>query len=315
MAKNTTFEQVIKKKPKPVWYPGSPENVTQELKEFNEGHCAAGIKKNGNSCFTKEQLVRIATAYNADNPKNKIKFNTRTTANELWNLIRKQLSNVCQNEWCWLDQNFAKGLRGNTSSTGRSGGGTNLDKRFKPRGTKSRTGWLSTTDIDEVMQMYEKIHDNFTFFGPVPIDFKVINTELNDLNIEQLDRKHIYRIGIIFNLDPHDQDGSHWVAMYVDTYHKQIYFFDSYGSCPAPKEIMDLMVSLANKIRKLRGTRKIDMRCNTTRMQYANTECGVYSMYFILELLKGRSFDDVTKNIISDEEINKFRDVYFRSKK
>ena len=43
------------------------------------------------------------------------------------------------------------------------------------------------------------------------------------------------KIGIVFNLDKHDQEGSHWICMYVDLYTDDIYYFDSYGQKPPKK--------------------------------------------------------------------------------
>ena len=48
-------------------------------------------------------------------------------------------------------------------------------------------------------------------------------------------------IGTVFNLDDHDEPGSHWTAMYVELLPRcrekpSAYYFDSVGSKP-PKEI------------------------------------------------------------------------------
>ena len=37
-----------------------------------------------------------------------------------------------------------------------------------------------------------------------------------------------------------------------------------------------------------------------------------YSMNFILRLLKGESFEQITNNITTDSEINRCRSVYFQ---
>ena len=37
----------------------------------------------------------------------------------------------------------------------------------------------------------------------------------------------IFQIGIVFNLDKHDQEGSHWVSMFIDLKRDGIYYFDS----------------------------------------------------------------------------------------
>ena len=68
-------------------------------------HCAPKFNKNSNfTCFTIDALERIAQKYNEKNPdKIKLSKNKRV----LWNRIRSKLSNKCNTEWCWLDQDFA----------------------------------------------------------------------------------------------------------------------------------------------------------------------------------------------------------------
>lgn len=51
---------------------------------------------------------------------------------------------------------------------------------------------------------------------------------------------------------------------------------------------------------------------NTNRFQFKNSECGVYSMHFIEQFLKGYSFNYIINNIINDDVINKKRDFFFR---
>ena len=50
---------------------------------------------------------------------------------------------------------------------------------------------------------------------------------------------------------------------------------------------------------------------NNIRHQFKNSECGVYSMHFIINLLEGKTFEDVTKNIIKDDDMLKNRDLYY----
>ena len=46
--------------------------------------------------------------------------------------------------------------------------------------------------------------------------------------------------------------------------------------------------------------------------QYGNSECGVYSINFILRLLKGKSFEDITKKLIPDKMMTDYRSFLFR---
>ena len=56
----------------------------------------------------------------------------------------------------------------------------------------------------------------------------------------------------------------------------------------------------------------IVIKYNTFKHQFKNSECGVYSINFILRLLKGEKFKKITEEITLDDDINKCREVYFR---
>ena len=52
---------------------------------------------------------------------------------------------------------------------------------------------------------------------------------------------------------------------------------------------------------------------NDIEHQTDNSECGVYSIFFLTEMLKGKTFLDFVENVYDDNYIFKFRDVYWRS--
>jgi hypothetical protein len=56
----------------------------------------------------------------------------------------------------------------------------------------------------------------------------------------------------------------------------------------------------------------MDIKYNKTRHQYKNSECGVYSVNFILRLLKGETFDHICNNITTDDAVNECRKKYYR---
>ena len=98
----------------------------------------------------------------------------------------------------------------------------------------------------------------------------------------------ITKLGVIFNLDPHDKPGSHWVSMYAD-FDKlnEIYYFDSYG-LREPKEVTALMNRLKEQSENMGNETKIHV--NNIRHQFKNSECGIYSINFILKLLEGNTY-------------------------
>ena len=117
------------------------------------------------------------------------------------------------------------------------------------------------------------------------------------------------KIGIIFNLDTHDKPGSHWVAMYMDLNKEVVYYFDSYGSSP-PSEVQVLIERLQEQAEELGFELKYDY-CKT-RHQYEHSECGVYSIYFIVQLLENKkTFREIEQARIADEYVNSKRKYYF----
>lgn len=51
---------------------------------------------------------------------------------------------------------------------------------------------------------------------------------------------------------------------------------------------------------------------NTTRFQFGNSECGMFSMYFLLQFLENKNFYDIVRTRINDRYVWKKRDEYFR---
>lgn len=277
----------------------------QNYKITKKNNCAPG-KGDNITCFDKKSLQKIASLWNKKNPSEKIKI-TRNNK-QLWRQINNKMSKKCNSETCWLKQDFIKHVS------------KNLEQYFKPQIPKSwlkeKNTWLTTTDIEKVIFQYEEALSDFKFLGVVPIDFdyeysvgQCIVNELCKLDIKNLKKKKIKKIGVVFNLDAHDEPGSHWVSMYSDFNKGEVYYYDSYGIFP-PEEIKILMERISIQGIKIKGE-PFKLYYNDIRHQYKNSECGVYSMNFIIELLNGKSFKEIIKNRISDENINKKRFEYY----
>ena len=58
-------------------------------------------------------------------------------------------------------------------------------------------------------------------------------------------------------------------------------------------------------------TTLFDVRYNKIQHQFKNSECGVYSMNFIIRLLNNESFDHIVNNITKDDKMNDCRNAYF----
>ena len=186
------------------------------------------------------------------------------------------------------------------------------DNYQKPSGPLNGQ-WLSSIDILNVMKQYQQIFPNFRFIGPLPIDFSQLPRELSMVNV--CARADVF--GCVFNLDPHDQPGSHWVAMVVDVRlglpgRPFIGYFDSLGVCPPPPEINRYLASLQKSLAKCYDI-PVPIKYNSRRHQYQNSECGVYCLYFIYQCLLGRqSFEELTAQAIPDRQMRQWRSVFFR---
>lgn len=260
------------------------------------------------TCFELNELKQIALAFNIFIQTNKIcspadknicaKTNlinvNHTDKKKLWNDIYDTLKPICKYEYCWIDLDFINLIRDPF-----------LQEKvkmftFKPQMTLERYSWLSTQDINSVMQQYEKHDPNFEFLGALPSDFY----KLHRLNYKSL--ANMRQFSAVLNLDTHNQPGSHWVAFFADNKSKTLEYFDSAGKQPN-KHITKFFDKLVKNYFK-----KYHLFINDTKHQKHNSECGVYATYYIIQRLKGYSFDQITKHIVDDETMNQFRDYIFR---
>lgn len=282
------------------------------MKKYKKLYCAPGIKQSENTCYSKNDLIFIINAYNKrKKEKNKIYIKNKSKE-ELWLELNKKLNKDCNNEWCWLEQNFIP------ESYARK----NLKETFKPEMPNEWVDnpfeWLSTSDIKDVMKQYERKYPNFLFIGPVPVDCpSAITCSLSGLDVSILiNRLGKTRLGVIYNLDKHDEPGSHWVAVYFDFKKDVIFYFDSTGS-PPPRMIVNFLQKLKESCKEYyRNTfnkeKDINIYINRTQFQFGNSECGIFSMYFLISNLKGKNIKYFNKNNTNDEIMNELRKKYYR---
>ena len=117
---------------------------------------------------------------------------------------------------------------------------------------------------------------------------------------------------IIFNLDNHNEPGSHWVSLYIDIYNDLFIILIVHVKVNE----VQLKFRFVNKIMlecKERYDEILDFHVSDKIVhQTKNSECGVYCLYFIISLLTGEKvWNDFSKTRISDEEIMKYRNIYF----
>lgn len=283
-------------------------------KHEHDKRCAPGTRFDAGSCIKVSILCEMANAYNEGAGDDKIKLsrslevlNPRKYKKYLLAEFNKRMGEKCTTQKCWTEQKFIQKMKKQSREE--------LNKyTFRPDGPKGKFEWLNTLNIKDTMEQYEKKYPEFKFLGAVPIDFNEFDEfKIRNLNYDELMKNGKHKFGVVFNLDEHDEPGSHWVAMYSDFNKGEVLFFDSYGTKPE-KRIRKLMRKHAdfiqNKLNK--NINRVDYNdYNQVRHQYENSECGVYSINFILRMTRGDTFEDVCNSKISDKKINKCRNIYF----
>jgi hypothetical protein len=183
--------------------------------------------------------------------------------------------------------------------------------------------WLDNYNILAVMRQYQEAVPSFKFLGVFPIDFSAPNpyrqggqeggtpqclyNELCTIQLKEEYKKGIRGIGIIFNLDPHYKGGSHWVGMYINLNKKDNFecsYFDSYGM-KTPPLIARLMRSFTLQVPNIK------LGFNARRFQFGGSECGMFSMYFIICMLQGIPFKEFCKDSVHDNMMLELRKVLF----
>ena len=261
-----------------------------------------GYGKQGDSCYSKDQLLKIALAYNQQYSST---INTNCNKEKLWDEIEKRMVQ-CNNEWCWMEKVHLD---------------HEMNEFFRPSRPVGKYQWLSTSDIRDVLKQYEAIYPEFVFLGPVPLDFcNLASNEVCNINFRSSKRNGKTKIGIVFNTDPSTKPGKHWISMFIDINDPdpkkhEIGYFDSYGMAPMLPEIKDLV----RKLQSQNPDIKIKLNCNddictsSIRHQRNNSECGIYSINYIVSRLEGTCWEDIVINSRwTDEQMANLRQKYFR---
>jgi len=221
----------------------------------------------------------------------------------------------CKGERCWLekapiDQQKKKALS---------------KKYFRPtmpdNWMNDPDEWLDSNNISDVMKQYEEAFPEFKFFGTNPIDFsapdpynpqaakerKCLNDDICKMNLKDMQSQGKTKLGFVYNLDPSNKGGSHWIASFTDIPGHRTYYFDSYGM-KAPPQIARFMRSLTLQDPKMK------LAYNARRFQYGDTECGVYSLYFLIRMLEGDSFKEFCRMAPRDPKMLLYRKWLFAQK-
>lgn len=288
-------------------------NKYKSNKTFKRSVCSPKEKNSVRefTCYTDKTLYKLRDLWNARHPDNLIGTND---AKEIHNSLKNQLRNVCNQESCWLKQKLKFGDLNEASI---------MEDSFAPvspeEWKKNPNEWLSSMDILDVMKQYEKAYKCFEFLGPSPIDFDTkkmygscVWEELCNFNLEAQIKKGKTKIGIIFNTDPHYRGGEHWISLFINIKKRQIFFFDSVGN-KAPVSVMNLVNRIIDQGKKLKKPIRFTFDQNyPVEHQYGNSECGIYSIFFVVHMLEDKITNHYLKtHLLKDQYMSKFRKIFF----
>ena len=308
------------------------------------------------SCYTPEILENIKNAYNKDHsPKDRIHSNNPT---KIWKELSERLVH-CEKEDCWLnqikDENLRKKIdryifapdkpyewKSNPNTWLSNYDILNVLEQYEVN--YPRFEFIGPTPIDFDSRLETKINPYDTGRNPsngVSSGKKCVWNDLCHFSLKQQLSKGKRKIGIIFNLDKHYQSGSHWVSLFIDISRRFIFYFDSAGgnmpketqsfeNIPEeiqmlkniPEEIQALIERIQKQAKELGF--QFDVKSNGSHAhQQGNTECGMYSLFFIITMLTGRPtpksrkmslkkvFNLFLKERIPDKIIEQYRNEYF----
>lgn len=266
--------------------------------------CHPRFKNKDGNCLTDQKIYEISKAYNAP---------PELYGHALREWLTKKTK--CKTERCWLDKAPIDTRKKRDT----------IKTYFRPtmpdEWISDPDQWLDSNNIADVMKQYEEVYPEFKFYGTNPIDFaapdpydsmasaknKCLQDEICKLNLKELVSQGKTKLGFVYNLDPSNKGGSHWIASFTDIPAHKTYYFDSYGMKPPP-QIARFMRSLTLQDPTMR------LKFNARRFQYGDTECGMYCLYFLIRMLAGDDFKQFCRRAPRDGEMLFLRKWLFAPK-
>jgi hypothetical protein len=243
--------------------------------------------------FSKESLIHLIDAWNKYKP-DKIIYKKTDAIAKLSLLLNEKIKPVCDDKqyWCWP---------GTISKIASSANDTKTKEIIKMIETEelrpempiewyaNTREWLSNYDIEDVMKQYDKDRTyKYAFLGVYPIDFseedkfgRCLYSQICSLDVKKYINKKIKYLGLITNLDKHNQSGSHWTSTFIiiDPRNKcyGAHYYDS-NAIAIPAYIKKFINNIKERLHVIYPNSKFKITYNTIRHQKKNTECGMFSM-------------------------------------
>lgn len=296
-----------------------------------------GTPINQNTCYSKDSLKLMVKYWNEKHPHDVIVSETeqydRDSTSSLHSKIDSKMSNAqyCKkgDEICWAAQQWFHD-------------DAIKDKTFRATIPKGEKEWLSTLDLDFTMKQFEEPYFYFNYLGSHAIDFEEYDNALKGFTItdhlpkgflgtrvieiykakyeDVLKKPPVRILGIILNLDDHKSSGSHWVAITITCYQDkriptEFSYYDS-TSCKSkidcPPDRVKIFYQKVKQQLSAYGYKISELLVNDVQTQFENSECGMYSMRYILMRIHLFDFEESCQNILLDKGMNETRQSIFR---
>lgn len=290
------------------------------------GHCSPYVQHRGRplkgTCLTPALVRAAAEAYNKYTAGGRERpLDVRGAADALLDELHRRLGTRRGAEHAWLDIGVLAPARTEEQRE--------VARAFRPRMPRvwmvNAYSWLSNFDIEVVMRQYEATVPDFFFLGVFPMDFatvlqdgKCVAHEICTLDVGRVWKAGKRHAGVVFNLDRHDQGGSHWVAVYVGFDPGQrnfgFFYYDSVAQA-TPYEIKAWAADVGEQVRQLHphARRAFAYKRNVVRRQFADTECGIFAMLFLVCCLSRKfPFERICAAMGTDEHVHRMRHVFYR---
>jgi hypothetical protein len=299
---------------------------------------------NGNICSDNNIVNAVVLAFGENNKG----FNDKNISSIVKDEIGRDLSIIenimdkaknklnCDSESCVVSHPEFKKFVFHTHIVSKKDLENNLKQRFKIKGPKNNTNWLSNYDIDKTLQDWAC---KFEDFFPCPfamIDFDKTNEPLNAYNLIDIYlgkyskattlgniRIPCRTFGCAINTDVSIGTGKHWMSIFVDMRGPEwtIEFFNSAGNSPQKsivrwmartKEYLDIFIN--NNRNNLTTSSPVKIATiSSLEHQESNTECGLYTLFYIRCRLENVPYSRFLEGEeIPDESMMEFRKHCFR---
>ena len=302
--------------------------------------CAPSITYKDGSCLTLEALQLIAKNHN-NNTNTKYHIKITDNKSEMVKLLEKALSNKCDDQICWTRVAVLEEIEKNTF---RPDGPT---KRYAWLSTSDindvvmqyQDKYKDFVFLGAVPADFEEL----SVLGITNLDFYDFEKEGKSklgmvINLDDSRGNGTHWVSLFVNLkkgqiyyfDSVGKEPSKRTKKFINKIVKYLYKkkYEKNMNINKLLKITNILVESSkssklkekyityskNNILQIINDMKIfDIRYNSKQHQFKNSECGVYSINFIVRLVSGESFDDIANNITKDDKINECRPVYFRN--